>query len=210
MQMLRLTQGKTTVVDDADFLWLSRFRWYYARSTGYARTTTGGRKFNLHQMLLPCTPGLMPDHINRDKLDNRRVNLRLVTKSENNRNKGPQANNTSGVLGVTRHSNGSWVAQASLNGRNYYISSHKTLKEALAARVNFLDEWRVRPESITPKGPLHRNNTSGFRGVYPQRLRSGNTRWAAQAAFNGRHKHIGMFADPEEAAKALRDFYARA
>ncbi len=193
------------MVDDDDYWWLMKFHWYYSASTGYARANIGGgKKANLHQLLLPRVAGLMADHINRNKLDNRRVNLRLVNKSENNRNR-TQHNNTSGFIGVTRHSNNSqrWVAQASLNNRNYYIGCYATPEQAATARTDFLERWRHDPASVKPKGHVFRNNTSGFRGVYPQRLRSGNMRWAAQVQEAGRHKHLGLFLTAKEAADAV-------
>ena len=213
MQKITLTQGKVALVDDADYWWLLKFRWYYSASTGYARANLGAnKKANMHQLLLPRVEGLMADHINRDKLDNRRVNLRLVTKSENNRNK-MQHDNRSGFIGVVQHkTNGRWIAQASLNNRNYYIGSYGTPEEAAVARTDFLEKWRSDPASIPPKGELFRNNTSGFRGVYPQKLRSGKgLRWAAQVnvgSVDGRskHRHLGMFATPKEAFDAIQRY----
>ncbi len=206
MQRITLTQGKSTMVDDADYWWLLKFRWYYSGTTGYAYSTANGKKVRMHQLLLPCVAGLMADHINRNKLDNRRVNLRLVNKSDNNRNK-TQHNNTSGFIGVTRHtSNSVWVAQASLNNRNYYIGCYPTPEQAAAARTDFLELWRSDPTAIKPKGHVFRNNTSGFRGVYPQHLRSGNVRWAAQVQEEGKHKHLGMFATAQEAANAIQRY----
>ena len=54
--------------------------------------------------------GMETDHINGKRLDNRRKNLRIVTVTENQMNRGPQKNNTSGYKGVIRHPKG-WIAK---------------------------------------------------------------------------------------------------
>ncbi len=54
--------------------------------------------------------GEVVDHINRNKLDNRRANLRICTQSQNLMNRGKTKANTSGYKGVTRY-RGKWLAQ---------------------------------------------------------------------------------------------------
>ena len=66
-----------TVVDEDRVEELSKYRWRYER--GYARY---GRD-RLHQVVLGRKSGFVIDHINRDKLDNRRENLRHLTPSQN-------------------------------------------------------------------------------------------------------------------------------
>jgi hypothetical protein len=62
---------------------------FYLDGHGYAKLATSSRHLYLHQLLLPAPHPLVTDHINRNKLDCRRKNLRIVTRSENNYNKGP-------------------------------------------------------------------------------------------------------------------------
>lgn len=209
MKLLPLSKGKFTMVDDADFLWLRRFRWHYSATTGYARTHLGHGVFrNLHQLLLPRITDKVADHINRDKLDNRRCNLRLVTKAENNRNK-LQHNNTSGFSGVTRNVNSPsrWIAQASLNNQNYYIGSYGSPEEAAKARTAFLEKFLTDPYSIPPKGPLKRNNRSGFNGVF---WFARKQRWIAHVYDKqGKRRYAGSGRTPNEAAQRLAEFKER-
>ncbi len=88
---------KCVRIDESDFSMLCAHKWYF--SQGYATTNRHrlgcGRKDTdrninvaMHRMLMgpPPRPGLCVDHINRDRLDNRRDNLRWVTSTQNARN----------------------------------------------------------------------------------------------------------------------------
>ncbi len=81
----------------------------------------GFRKLMFHRMVLGLTygDGKIADHINRNRLDCRRANLRVTDKAGNARNSGRKKNNTSGYKGVYPHPGSRlrpWVAQV---GRTY-------------------------------------------------------------------------------------------
>lgn len=99
MKKIKLTQGKITVVDDEDFEWLSQYRWCY--SHGYAlRATNAGARIYMHREVNKTPEGSETDHINRNKLDNRKVNLRSVTRSQNTVNHTAHKHNITGIKGV--------------------------------------------------------------------------------------------------------------
>ena len=75
------------------------------------------------------------DHINRDKLDNRKMNLRLCSPTENSRNISIAKNNKSGVTGVEKMSNGKWRARIMVDRKGIHLGSFKTLEEAKEARM---------------------------------------------------------------------------
>jgi len=87
-----LTQGKVAIVDDKWFPMLSTVNWNYVKG-GYAVRSTGkkdGGKYSqelMHNVILDLQPGNLPDHKNRNGLDNREDNLRLATYSQNNANR---------------------------------------------------------------------------------------------------------------------------
>lgn len=115
------------IVDEADYEGLSQFRWNVARlgNTFYAmrnvRRDDGTWSVELmHRRLMSGVQRV--DHVNGNGLDNRRVNLRAATNSQNCANRrGPQRNNTSGYLGVSWHKQtGKWRADVQHKGRKYH------------------------------------------------------------------------------------------
>lgn len=75
-----------------------------------------------------------PDHINRNRLDNRRCNLRPVTLSQNNCNRGIPSNNTSGYKGVWFDKcRGKWRGDIRVSGKKISLGYHDDPKEAVKA-----------------------------------------------------------------------------
>lgn len=147
MHLIKLTgakaEGRYTIVDSDTFEWLNTFPWYYDFQTGYAKTKlpeVDGKQtcIKLHRLLMPRKPGFVTDHINRNKLDNRRVNLRYVSKGENNRN-AFRKDNKSGFTGVTPLGN-RWLAKFKYNGFYHSLGSFKTKDEAARAYASALND----------------------------------------------------------------------
>jgi len=74
------------------------------------------------------------DHIDGDATNNKISNLRIVSHSENHRNRKIQSNNRSGKQGVSRTSNGKWRARIKINGKEMHLGTFKTFEEAVGAR----------------------------------------------------------------------------
>ena len=72
--------------------------------------------------------------MNEDKRDNRKQNLRLIPWSHNNYHKNVRKNRTTGIRGVSRYANGSFVALIGLGGKR---KSFRTMEEAIRARKKF-------------------------------------------------------------------------
>jgi len=117
---ITLTQGKVTVVDEADYWAIAGFNWFYT-ILGYAVTSIGGgRVVTMHRMILLPDPGYEVDHINGDKLDNRRCNLRVCTRVQNAANTRKWRRNKVGYKGVYQPNAGrpgTYQARIYRNGR---------------------------------------------------------------------------------------------
>ena len=88
----------------------------------------------MHRLIINAPPDRLVDHINRDKLDNRCSNLRLVDFSINIMNRGRQRNNSSGYTGVQyRKDRQKWIVLIGLNGKYRRLGSFDTPEEASAA-----------------------------------------------------------------------------
>lgn len=81
--------GQHALVDDEDAALVSTQTWRL-HSAGYAHSYVGGRAVLMHRLILGLQHGdkVHTDHVNRDRLDNRRANLRGGTQQQNNRNVG--------------------------------------------------------------------------------------------------------------------------
>lgn len=114
-------------------------------STGYKRIRIEGKRYPAHRLAFLMYYGYLPksiDHINRIKTDNRIINLRESTSSENSKNIGAQSNNTTGYKGVAAPSKGRnrYRVRIMSEGRDINIGSFKCKHEAaraynLAARM---------------------------------------------------------------------------
>lgn len=132
-----LTQGKVAIVDDEDFERLSRYKWHYLK-VGYAATNVyenGKRRYvYMHREILQAPKGVQIDHINGDKLDNRRCNLRLVTDQQNKFNLPPFKGSTSQYKGVWwRKDKQKWAAGIRINGKSKHLGLFHDEKEAALA-----------------------------------------------------------------------------
>lgn len=118
------------IVDEEDEYLLHKYLWSTSVG-GYATTNIDRKTVRLHRMILPDVK--LIDHINCNKLDNRKSNLRSADKSTNGHNRGNQVNNTSGAKGV--HKVGlMWRARIKLNGKNIQVGMFDTFDQAVKAR----------------------------------------------------------------------------
>lgn len=133
-----LTRGKVALISKSDLPLVSRFKWYYG-GAGYAERMSkdpDGKRIaiRLHRFLVGSPEGMQVDHINGDRLDNRRENLRVCTAAENRRNITKISSNTSGFRGVSfakREQN--WEAYLWVNNKKVHLGRHATAEEAARA-----------------------------------------------------------------------------
>jgi HNH endonuclease/AP2 domain len=99
-----------------------------------------GKRYKAHQLAWLIALGEWPpagleiDHKNRNPLDNRLSNLRLVTKSQNQWNRDADRRNASGFKGVSKHACGNrWAAEIKAHGKRHRLGLFKTPEEAAAA-----------------------------------------------------------------------------
>lgn len=118
------------MVDSDDYLRFFEMKWSL-NSNGYARTYINGKWITMHKLIMDTPPGKEVDHINCNKLDNRKINLRIVTKSQNNMNRKPYKNSSSKFKGVFWDKNlKKWRAYITLNKKRKWLGSFNSEEEA--------------------------------------------------------------------------------
>lgn len=155
MKKIALTKGKVALVDDADYEWLSQWKWCAHQSRDgqrwYAvRRTYGGpvRLFmKMHRVVMGVPSHIDVDHKNGNGLDNQRENLRVATKVQNTRNQKLRSTNTSGYKGVSR-SAGRWAAVLYVDYTQIYIGCFDDKRVAaraydFAAMIHFGEFARI-------------------------------------------------------------------
>ena len=98
---------------------------------GYCWSTKVGL---LHRFIMDCPEGMDVDHENHNTLDNRKVNLKICTRTQNSRNMSIPKNNTSGYKGVTWDKRcNKWMAQIMINRKNIFLGYFDDKVEAARA-----------------------------------------------------------------------------
>lgn len=100
-------------------------------ATHYAVARIDGRNVHLHRLVANAPEGMDVDHINGDGLDNRRENLRVCTRTQNQANRRP--NRGRRTKGVSRTRYGTWQAYIYVAGRKQHLGTFPTEAEAAQA-----------------------------------------------------------------------------
>ena len=151
MTEIHLSQGKIAIIDNCD-AHLAQYKWYFGPS-GYASRhfkITPGRKGKrgmvfLHHAIMGRPLNKMEiDHVNGNRLDCRRNNLRIVTRRENtsnqkcHRGEKPKSSKYIGVHYFKACKSKNWCAKIRLNGKNRHLGlffneydAHLAYQEAL-------------------------------------------------------------------------------
>ena len=132
---LELTNSvQRATIDDCDAARVSGMSWRL-HSRGYVVSSVrGGGMIYLHRLLTGATSGVQVDHIDHDRLNNRRANLRLASAAQNNRNSAISRRNRTGFKGVSRKGGrGPFRAFIGDDGRRIFLGSFPDAASAARA-----------------------------------------------------------------------------
>lgn len=135
---IQLSRGRVAIVDKSDYdRIVSLGKWTF-HNMGYAyrfdRSVNPKKCLLMHRVVNGTPEGLFTDHINGNRLDNRKGNLRTVTQAENNSNR-----TTARGFETSSHWSG-YVVRVGHNNRRHYIGRFKTEADARAAYIKAKQE----------------------------------------------------------------------
>ena len=167
----------------------------------------------MHRSLMGATSDQLVDHINHDGLDNRRMNLRVCSKAENQRNQRRNSRNTTGYKGVCYDKErGKFAANIQVDGHQIALGRFDLVGDAVsayeAAARRYHGEFNYDHAAVAV--PLISVNddlpiatrpqfSSQYRGVS---WRKRDAKWVVNIKVDGKSKHIGMYASEHDAARA--------
>lgn len=134
---LRDMKGKLighTLISEQDKPYIEKYTWCLG-NTGYVLSSINGKIVLLHRFLLSPGKDQIVDHINRNRLDNRRCNLRLGDYTLNAQNISVAKNNSSGITGVYLNKKlNRWAARICVNYKTIYLGSFAKIEDAIKVR----------------------------------------------------------------------------
>ena len=141
MKLINLTRGKVAIVDDSDFKFLNQWNWF-CNNNGYAvrNEPTGVKKprqiaILMHRQIIKTPKGMETDHLNHNRLDNRKSNLRVCIKSQNQWHQKVRSGGSSKYKGVSVKTkrNKKFCAAIRFLGKVYLLGSFYNEKDAAIA-----------------------------------------------------------------------------
>ncbi len=135
--ILNRYKGKPKIivlVDDEDFEYLNQFSWAIS-VLGYIVGEINNKRVYLHRIIMGTPKGMVTDHINGNKLDNRKSNLRICLSKENSRNCKLSKNSITKISGVSwRWQRNCYRAYIMVDRRQICLGHYKEIEKAIMAR----------------------------------------------------------------------------
>ena len=140
VRMIALTDGGYAYVDAADYEWLHRWTWHL--NDGYPSRTEKGKEIAMHREIMQPPKGKVVDHIDGNRANNCRRNLRVCTSSQNKRNRRKRTGSYSVYKGVFYEKrNHKWYAKCHCGDKPIWRGYFDTEAEAARAYDRLAVEW---------------------------------------------------------------------
>ena len=175
------------LIDTEDVEKCKQHKWHL--TNGYVETKINKKRIRLMRFLLDYDGELFIDHINRNTLDNRKANLRIVPNCVNCANKE--------VIGVTLLKNNKWFAYFQRCGKRYSVGTFDTKQEAIDARKKAVELFDSTSQNLIDEYMERIKNTPI--GIIP----SPSGKWIANLYKDNKSNYLGTFKHIEEAIEAL-------
>jgi len=175
---------------------------------GYAQAKINGITFLLHRFVMEANKGdPIVDHINNNKLDNRRINLRFVTNSQNSQNKLKKEATSSQFIGVRKKDN-KWAANIKFGNKRLYKTFNIETHAAYWYDINTIKFYQT--ETFSPKinglekPSDYKEAESKIENPFSGLHLTKNNKFQVRVQHGKKNIHIGTFKTPEEAKEAYK------
>ena len=120
-------------IDELDYDLVSKYTWNTSK-LGYITAYNKGKTISMHRLIMGYPQGVDVDHIDGNKNNNRRSNLRICTRSQNLQNQRKHKSSTSRYKGVAFHiRSNKWDCRITVFGKVIHLGSYATETEAALA-----------------------------------------------------------------------------
>lgn len=172
VKRIPMGDGRYALVDAADYEWLNQYQWHLCGG-GYAARCEKGKRILMHREIMKPPRGMVVDHIDANRSNNCRVNLRVCTPGENQRNQRKQRGSACPYKGVGYLKNCKRChAKLVFEGETVWLGHFDSEPEAARAydraaveifgefaRLNFPEEWPAkRREMVHANAKAERTN----------------------------------------------------
>ena len=129
------------MVDDEDYKKLSSFNWQVDKYMSVSSHTTDKGRMLIHRYIMNCPDNMEIDHIDGNRLNNQKSNLRFATSAQNKMNRGPRKDNKSGFKGVSLNKAlNKWTARIMIENKYKHLGLFETKEEAAKAYNEYAKE----------------------------------------------------------------------
>lgn len=216
VKIIKAKGGIDILVSAQDYENLNNRNWYISRD-GYALCNTTLKK--MHRLILDANENQVVDHINRDKLNNTRENLRIVNRCENVHNQKKRTktqNNYKGANYVKRLN--LYQSRCRIYGNDFFLGyydneiaagyaynkkakelSDKCVLNEFDLSENELEELLVKSLRIIPTAEFKSKEKHVF-------WNKTANKWQVSITVNGKNHYLGKYKNEEEAVKVIREF----
>lgn len=196
--------GYYALVDDEDYEWLNQWGWNIKknpvlnRDVLYSYRTFQKNKMKknvyMHRLIMSPPKNMVIDHINGNTLDNRKSNLRIVTKRQNGQNYHFQS--ASKYPGVYNGNNNKWVARILINNKPKYLGRYDSEIEAYCVykkACKLIEEDKIDEIESIIKRPKFKSKYVGVNFDKP------SGKWRARIGVNNKMIELGFYNTEYEA-----------
>lgn len=148
----------SVLIDVEDVPIISKHKWglnIQKTRYGYMTVVSSINKkiVKMHRFIIGYAGDLVVDHINRNPLDNRKSNLRIVTPTKNKQNVSPN--------GVYKRNNGKWCATFQRDNKQYWVGTFESKLAAECARKNAIMEYDAKNSDDLARAFVDANRSGG-------------------------------------------------